>query len=50
MSTTPSKPAFSDELIDELLAGYKKPEDLTGRDGILKQLTARLVVGPSRAR
>lgn len=34
---------FSDELLDQLLAGYSKPEDLTGKDGILKQLTARLV-------
>lgn len=32
-----------DELIDQLLAGYQDPEDLTGKDGILKQLTARLV-------
>jgi putative transposase len=38
---TPSP--FSDELLDQLLAGYSKPEDLTGKDGILKQLTARLV-------
>jgi putative transposase len=34
---------FSDELLDQLLADYTKPEDLTGKDGILKQLTARLV-------
>lgn len=32
-----------DELIDQLLANYEKPEDLTGDTGILKQLTARLV-------
>jgi putative transposase len=38
-STSP----FSDELLDELLANYTKPEDLTGKDGILKQLTTRLV-------
>jgi putative transposase len=38
---TPSP--FSDELLDQLLANYTKPEDLTGKDGILKQLTARLV-------
>jgi putative transposase len=40
-----SKPQSSipDELIDQLLADYKTPEDLTGKDGILKQLTARLV-------
>lgn len=38
---TPSP--FSDELLDQLLANYTKPEDLTGKEGILKQLTARLV-------
>jgi len=27
------------ELIDELLKDYKKPEDITGDDGLLKQLT-----------
>ena len=44
MTMTPKTPSpFSDELIDQLLAGYSKPEDLTGKDGILKQLTARLV-------
>ncbi len=32
-----------DELIDQLLANYEKPEDLTGKDGILKELTARLL-------
>jgi putative transposase len=32
-----------DELIDQLLANYQKPEDLTGKDGILKELTARLL-------
>lgn len=31
------------ELLDELLAGYKSPEDLTGPDGLLKQLTGALV-------
>ena len=31
------------ELLDELLAGYKTPEDLTGPGGILKQLTGALV-------
>jgi putative transposase len=43
MTTTKPKPQFSDDLIDQLLADYKTPEDLTGKDGILKQLTARLV-------
>lgn len=31
------------ELIDELLADYEKPEDLTGPEGLLKELFARLV-------
>lgn len=35
--------SIPDDLIDQLLAGYSKPEDLTGEGGILKQLTARLV-------
>jgi len=32
-----------DELLDELIKGYKKPEDLIGSNGILKELTKRLV-------
>src|SRR4051794_12067508 len=44
MTMAPKPPSpFSEELLDQLLAGYTKPEDLTGKDGILKQLTARLV-------
>ena len=31
------------ELLDELLAGYEKPEDLTGPEGLLKDLTGALV-------
>ena len=34
---------LSDELVDKLLEGYTKPEDLIGEGGILKQLTARLI-------
>ena len=33
----------SNDLIDSLLADYKKPEDLIGENGLLKQLTKRLV-------
>ena len=33
----------SNELIDSLLADYKKPEDLIGEHGLLKQLTRKLV-------
>jgi putative transposase len=31
------------DLIDSLLSGYKKPEDLIGENGLLKQLTKALV-------
>jgi putative transposase len=34
---------ISDKLLDELLKGYSKPEDLNGPNGILKQLTKKLV-------
>ena len=27
------------ELLDQLLANYQKPEDLTGEEGLFKQLT-----------
>jgi len=35
--------ALPAELIDSLLSGYKKPEDLIGEHGLLKQLTKALV-------
>lgn len=35
--------AIRDELLEELLKEYKNPEDLIGKNGILKQLTKRLV-------
>lgn len=31
------------ELIDQLLGGYQKPEDLIGENGLLKQLTRTIV-------
>ncbi len=31
------------DLIDTLLSGYQKPEDLLGENGLLKQLTKALV-------
>jgi putative transposase len=34
---------IDNELIDDLLKGYKKPEDLIGENGLLKQLTKRLL-------
>jgi len=39
---TVSNPIPTD-LIDSLLSGYKKPEDLNGENGLLKQLTKALV-------
>ena len=35
------------ELLDELLANYQKPEDLIGDRGLLKHLTKRLPSGCS---
>lgn len=35
--------AIREELLKELLAGYKKPEDLLGPGGLIKELTAALV-------
>ena len=40
--TVGMKPLPSD-LIDALLADYKKPEDLIGENGLLKQLTKGLL-------
>jgi putative transposase len=35
--------ATTDELLDDLMKNYKKPEDLIGESGLLKQLTKALV-------
>ena len=35
--------ALNDDLIDKLIEGYQKPEDLIGENGLLKQLTKRLI-------
>ena len=35
--------AIDNRLIDKLLADYKKPEDIIGEDGLLKQLTKALL-------
>lgn len=40
---TPKKHEVPEELLASLLADYKKPEDLIGENGLLKQLTKRLV-------
>ena len=36
-------PTIPDELIDQLLGGYRKPEELTGPNGLIKQLIGKLV-------
>ena len=38
-----TKTAISPELLDQLLANYSKPEDLTGEDGLFKQLKKALI-------
>ena len=40
---TVAKKPLPQDLIDQLLANYKKPEDLIGEEGLLKQLTKALV-------
>ena len=35
----PDEKPINEELIDELLADYKKPEDVIGENGLLKRLT-----------
>jgi putative transposase len=35
--------ALDNELIDKLIEGYQKPEDLIGENGLLKQLTKALL-------
>lgn len=40
MTTTKTLP---NDLIDQMLSGYKKPEDLIGENGLLKQLTKALI-------
>ena len=34
---------ISDEVIDQLLKNYRKPEDLLASEGIIKQLTKRAI-------
>src|SRR4029078_9015668 len=41
--TLTPRPPIPKELIDELLKGYKGPQDLLGEDGLFKRLTAALV-------
>lgn len=39
----PGPPELPDELVDELLAGAKTPQEITGPDGLLQRLTKRLI-------
>ncbi|MGA2600183.1 MAG: IS256 family transposase, partial [Bryobacteraceae bacterium] len=34
---------LNQELVEKLLKGYQKPEDLIGESGLLKQLTKALI-------
>mgnify|MGYP000566124028 CR=1 FL=1 len=43
MSKPTKKHDVSSELLDQLLSDYQSPDDLIGEDGLLKQLTKRLV-------
>src|SRR3974390_1530259 len=38
-----TKTAIAPDLLDQLLANYSKPEDLTGEDGLFKQLKKALI-------
>lgn len=40
---TSTKRPISDSVLDELMAGYEKPEDLLGDDGLFKELKRRLL-------
>ena len=39
----PDEKPIREELLDELLADYKKPEDVIGENGLLKRLTKRVL-------
>lgn len=41
--------AIDPKLIDKLLADYKRPEDIVGENGLLKQLTKALLERPMNA-
>ena len=43
MTEMTKTPEISDEVLDELLKGYEKPEDLLGPDGIFKALKKRMI-------
>jgi transposase-like protein len=39
----PTNSTITPELLDQLLANYEKPEDLTGEEGLFKQLKKALI-------
>ncbi|MDD5057198.1 MAG: IS256 family transposase [Sideroxydans sp.] len=43
MTVAQAAPAIPADLIDSLMAGYQKPEDLIGENGLLKQITKAFV-------
>ena len=43
VASDPDSPDLPDELIDELLAGARTPEEMTGPEGLLQRLTKRPV-------
>jgi transposase-like protein len=43
MNNTQANQAKVDQLLDELLQNYQSPEEVLGKDGLLKQLTQRLL-------
>ena len=46
MTEMTKTPEISDEVLDELLKDYEKPEDLLGPDGIFKSLKKRMIEKP----
>jgi transposase-like protein len=42
-ASDPDSAVLSDELVDQLLAGARTPEEISGPDGLLSHLTKRLV-------
>jgi hypothetical protein len=45
VASDPDSPELPDELIDELLAGARTPEEISGPEGLLQRLTKRLSSG-----
>ena len=45
---TAERPAFPQALLDHVIAHYKKPADLIGENGMLKQLTTAVFEAGNR--